>query len=102
MRIVGPGDARRAQREEALFPVVAELADEVVVRVDDPDVLLRIVGADLHVVRPSPDAVPLRPVLDHLAVAIEDDDDVLPAPVDARTAVAAISVCLAGARCGAR
>src|SRR4029450_2130927 len=93
MRIVGPGDARRAQREEALFPVVRELADEVVVRVHDPDVLLRIVWADLHVVRTAPDAVPLRPVLDHLAIAIEDHDDVLPPPVDTRTAVDGISDC---------
>src|SRR5262249_39359884 len=53
-------------------------------------------------VRPAPDAVPLRPVLDHLAVAIEDDDHMLPAPVDARAAVAAVRSRFAEARGCAR
>ena len=35
----------------------------MIVGVHDPDVLLRIVGADLHIVWPAPDLVPLRPVL---------------------------------------
>ena len=83
--------ARRAQRQEALLAVVRELADEVVVGIHDPDVLFRIVGADLDVVRPSPDLVPLRPVFDHLAVAIEHDNDVIPAPIDARPALVPIA-----------
>jgi hypothetical protein len=78
-----PGTPGVPERQEPPLAVVAELADEVVVGVDDPDVLFRIVGADLHVVRPAPDRVPLRPVFDHLAVAVEHDDDVLPSPVDA-------------------
>ena len=93
MRIVGARYTRRAQCQEALLAVVRELADEVVVGIHDPDVLLRIVGADLHIVWPAPDLVPLRPVLrvDHLAIAIEHDDDVLPSPVDARPAIASPS-----------
>ena len=50
--------------------------------------------------RPAPDLVPLRPVFDHLAVAIEHDDDVLPSPIDARPAVAPIGCGLAAAGCG--
>src|SRR3989442_315408 len=57
---------------------------------NDPDVLCEIVGADLHVVRPVPDLVPLRPVFDHVAVAIEHHDDVLPTPINARPAGAPI------------
>src|SRR6185436_4992769 len=85
-----------------LLAVMRELADEVVVGIHDPDVLLRIVGADLDVVWPAPDLVPLRPGfrLDHLAIAIEHVDDVLPSPVDAGPAIAPIRVGFASARCG--
>ena len=85
-----PGTPGVPSSQHLLLAVVGELGDEVVVGIDDPDVLFRIVGADLDVVRPAPNLVPLRPVLDHLAVAIEHHDYVLPSPVDARPAVAAV------------
>ncbi len=101
VRVIRAWHAGGAERQEALLAVVRELADEVRVRVDDPDVLLRIVRADLDVVRASPDAIPLRPVFDHLAVAIEHHDHVLPAPVDARTPVALVHrLAEAGCRAG--
>ena len=95
-----PGTPGVPSVRRRFLPSWRELADEVVVGVHDPDVLFRIVGADLHVVRPAPDLVPLRPVFDHLAVAIEDHDDVLPSPIDARPAVAPIGCGLAAAGCG--
>ena len=101
MRIVVARNARRAQSQEALLAIVGELGDEVVVGVDDPEMFLGIVGAHLDVVRAAPDRVPLRPVFDHLAVAIEDHDDVLPAPIDARPAGASVRGGLAAAGSGA-
>lgn len=62
VRIVGAGHAWRAQRQQALLAVVRELADKMRVGIDDPDVLLRIVRADLDVMRAAPDAIPLRPI----------------------------------------
>src|SRR6188472_1655176 len=102
MRIVGARDTGRAQRQQPLFAIMRELADEVVVGIHDPYVLFRIVGADLHVVWPAPDLVPLGPVrfIDDLAVAIEHVDDVLPSPVNAGPAIASISRGFAAARCG--
>ncbi len=59
--------------------VIRELVDEVQVVVDHPDVLVGIVGAHLDLVRPAParhieELAVLGPRLDHLAVAIHDED----------------------------
>src|SRR5215472_10511302 len=59
MRIVVARDAWRSQRKKALRAVVREFADEMVIGIHDPDMLFGIVGADLNVVGPSPDFVPL-------------------------------------------
>ena len=75
---------RRAQRQDQFRSIVGELVDHMSVRVHDPHVLFRIVGADLHVMRPVPEIVPLRPFLDDVAFGIHDEDAVLPPPVDAR------------------
>src|SRR5260370_19582311 len=91
MRIVGARHAWRAQRHDALLSVLREFADEVVICIHNPDVLVGVVGADLNVMWPSPDFVPLRPVFDDLAVAIQDDNHVIPTPINARPALAPIS-----------
>src|SRR4029453_13066438 len=63
--------------------VVGELEELMEVVIHDPDVLLRIVRVDLDLVRTAraflrEDLVVLRPRLHHAAVAIDDDDAVLP------------------------
>src|SRR4029077_18149862 len=91
LRIVGARHARCGQSQGALLAIMREFADEVVVGVPNPDVLVRVVGADLNVMWPSPDFVPFRPVFDDLPVAIQDNDDVIPAPINARPSVGPIS-----------
>ena len=68
---------------QQLFAVVGELEDRVTVVVDDVDVLLRIVRADVDRMRPAQHLVPLRPVLDDVAVAVDHEDAVRPEEVDA-------------------
>ena len=74
---------RRADRLHELLAVVREPVDHLHVVVDDPDVLLRIVRADVDRVRTPQQLVPLIPRLDDVAVGIGDDDAVLPLRVDA-------------------
>ncbi len=83
VRRVVPVHVRRADRLHQLLAVVGELEDRVAVVVDDVDVLLRIVRADVHRVRPAQHLVPLRPVLDDVAVAIDHENAVLPEEVRA-------------------
>ena len=80
--------ARRPQGQDQLLSIVGELVYRMPVRVHDPDVFFRIVGADLHVMRPVPEIVPLRPLLDDVAFGIHDQDAVLPPPVYARPTIA--------------
>ena len=81
-----PAYSRRAEGQQELAAVVAELVDGVAFGVHDPHVLLRIVRADLDVVRPHPHLVPLRPAFDDLAARVDRDHAVLPAPVLPRCA----------------
>ena len=46
--------------------------NHVLVVVDDPDVLLRIVGVDRDEMRALQHRVPLRPAIDDVALAVED------------------------------
>src|SRR2546428_5290497 len=74
-----------AERHRELA-VVGELVNHVQLIVDDPHVLLTIVGVHLDLVRPAPaphleQLVVLRPRVHHLAVAIDDEDDVVIAPL---------------------
>ena len=85
-----PGHARRAKLEQQLLAVVAELVHAVSLGVDDPHALLRIVGADLDVVRAREELVPLGPVLGDFALRVDDDDVVFPAAVHARLVVALV------------
>ena len=78
-------------RLHELLAVVGELVDGVHVVVDDPHVLLRIVGADVDRVRPLEDLVPLRPLLDDVALRVDDDEAVLPAGVHAELAIRRLS-----------
>ena len=69
------------------LPVVGEAVDHVQLVVDDPDVLLGVVGADLDLVRPAAarqlaeHLVEVRPLVDEVALAVDDDDRVLEAPL---------------------
>ncbi len=66
-----------AQPHHELTTVVAELEDlhvhpPAAPALDDPDMALRIVGADVDLVGLVQRRVPLRPVLDHVTVPIDD------------------------------
>ena len=69
--------------------VVGEAVDHVQLIVDDPDVLLGIVRADLDLVRPAParqlleQLVVLRPLVDEVALPVDDEDRVLEPPLPA-------------------
>ena len=81
MLVIGGVYVRLADRLQQPLAVVAENENGVTVVVDDPHALLRIVGADVDGMRPAQHLVPLRPVLDNVAVRVDDDDAVLPAEV---------------------
>ena len=71
-----------AQRQHQLLAVVGEFEDLLHHVVDHPDVLFRIVGTDLDVVRAAAaleEVIPLRPVLQQLAVAVDHQNAVLQA-----------------------
>ena len=78
MRAVGARHVRRADRLHQLLAVVRELVDRVRVVVDDPHVLLCVVRADVDGVRALEQLVPLRPLLDDVALRVDDDDAMLP------------------------
>ena len=67
------------------LPVVGEAVDHVELVVDDPDVLLLVVRADLDLMRPpaagqlAEHLVEMRPLADQVALAVHDDDRVLKA-----------------------
>src|SRR6266850_2666799 len=82
MLVVRAGLAVCADRLYFRFAVMRELVNHVLVIVDDPDVLFRIVGADGDEVRPLQLRIPLVPRLDEVARTIEHHDAVLPAGVD--------------------
>ena len=77
--LVVAGDIGFAQRADELLAVVRELVDLVARVVHDPHVPIGIVRADPNLVRSAAafeQLVPLRPRLDQLAVAVDDDDAV--------------------------
>ena len=91
MRGVGARHAVGADRQELRLAVVAELVDHVLVIVDEPDVLVRVVRADRDEVRTLQARVPLHPVgglRQQVALAVEHEDAVLPARVHAHLVVA--------------
>ena len=94
-----PGDVRRSVegvRPAAAYAklalavdqlsVVGEAIDHVELVVDDPDVLLGIVGTDLDLVRAATARqlaehfVEMRPLVDQVALAVDDQDRVLKPP----------------------
>ena len=83
MVLVVAGFAIRTQGLHQFLAVVAELVDRVGEVVDDPDVLLRIVGIHVHGMRLHEHRVPLAPGLHDVAFPVDDDQAVLPACVDA-------------------
>ena len=81
VRRVRAGNVRRADRLDELLAVVRELVDRVRVVIHHPHVLLRIVRADVDGVRTLEHLVPLRPLLDDVALRVHDDDAVFPAGI---------------------
>ena len=71
------------------LPVVGEAVNHVQLVVEDPDVLLLVVGADLDLVRPAAarqlreQLVEMRPLLDEIALAVDDEDRVFEAALPA-------------------
>ena len=86
MRLVVAALVGRAQRLHERAPVVGELVNGMRGIVDEPDVFLCVIRADEHGMGAAEHRIPLRPrlVFDEVALAIEDDDVVLPAGVDAQ------------------
>src|SRR2546425_5187877 len=78
VRRVGALPADGTDRLDELFAVVRELEQRLIVVVDDPDVLLGIIRVDVDRVRASQHFVPLSPLLDDVALGVEDEDEVLP------------------------
>ena len=75
MRLILSGRPLDAQRLQQLLAVVREHVDDVLRFADHPDATLRVVGADLDLVRPVgtfEQGVPLGPHLQHLAGAVHD------------------------------
>src|SRR5258706_835841 len=58
---------------QQFLAVVRELQDLLTGAIDDPDVLLRVVGVDPDTMRPLNHLVPLFPLLDHLAGVIDNE-----------------------------
>ena len=69
--------------------VVGEAVNHVQLVVDDPDVLLLVIGADLDLVRSAAagllreQLLEMRPLLDEVALGVDDEDGVLPAALPA-------------------
>ena len=82
MMLVVPGFAVGAQGLHQFLAVVAEFEDRVGEVVDDPDVLFRIVGIHMHGMRLHEHRIPLAPGLDNVALAVDDDQAMLPEGVD--------------------
>ena len=72
----------RADRLQQLLAVVGEDVDRLHVVVDDPDALLHVVRRDVDRVRAAEQPVPLLPRLEDVALAVVDDEAVLPVRVD--------------------
>ena len=87
VRCVRAGYLRSADGLQQLAAIVREAVDYLHVVVDDPDVLFRIVRADVDGVRTAEQLVPLLPGLDDLAVAIHHHHAVLPFRVHAQLAI---------------
>ena len=91
-RMIGTSAALLAQAEAGaqdrhqhlLLAVVGELVDHVRAVVDQPHVLLGVVGVDEDAVRPHELVVVLAPRLHDVAVAVEHQQAVLPARLRAR------------------
>src|SRR3982751_4544033 len=79
MFVVVARDVGFAERPNELLAVVGELVDLMPRVVDDPDVMRGIVRADADLVRAAAaleQLVPLRPRLEELAVAVDDENAV--------------------------
>ena len=81
--VVGAGLTVGADGLQFRLPVVRELVNHMFVIVDDPDALLRIVGTDGDKVWPLQHGIPLSPVFDQFARAVEHENAVFPAGIDA-------------------
>ena len=68
----------------SFLPSRGELVDGMGAIINEPDVPLGIVGVDKGAVWPDEQLVVLFPRLDHLAVAIDEGDDVIPARMTRR------------------
>src|SRR5215831_5007499 len=87
MRCVGTGHVRCPDRLYQLLAVISELVDRMRVIVDNPNVLLRVVGADINRVWTFEHLVPLGPLLDDVALCVDDDQAVFPAGVYAQLSI---------------
>src|SRR5262245_61519691 len=77
MCLIVSGNAGFSERSHQLLAVVGELENLVPVIIDHPNVPLRIIRTDADVMRTAStlkQLVPLRPRLDHLAVAVKNQN----------------------------
>src|SRR5215475_5789308 len=87
MRCVGTGHVRCPDRLYQLLTVISELVDRMRVIVDNPNLLLRVVGADINGVWTFEHLVPLGPLLDDVALCVDDDQAVFPEGVYAQLSI---------------
>jgi hypothetical protein len=84
---IRPGYFRRSDRLEQFAPIVCELIDDLHIVIHDPDILLRIVWADIDRMRAAKQLIPLLPGLDDFAGAIHNHHAVFPFRVDSELAI---------------
>ena len=79
MLVVVPLDLELPERHDDRLAVVGHFEDLVRPVVHEPDMLVGVVGIDQDLVRADETLVVLFPGVDHLAVAIDDVEDMVPA-----------------------
>src|SRR5688572_1810871 len=88
--VVVAGYHGRAELQQELLAVVAELVDGVPLGVHHPYCLLWVVWVDLDVVRAREELVPLPPVFGDASLRVDDGDDMFVTAVDPRPGVALV------------
>src|SRR5215471_9041849 len=77
-------------RLDQFFSVVCELIDGMHMVVENPNVLLGIIGVNGDEMRPLENLVPLRPTFDDVSIGVRNDDAVLPFCIHPKRAIPSV------------
>src|ERR1035441_7649391 len=80
--VIGSWFISGAEFEHHLLSVVRKFVHLAAGVLDHPHVLFRIVGVDVNRMRPPEKRVPLRPVLDDVALSVQNVEGMFPAVID--------------------